>query len=246
MRKTLMAALCALMFAADAAEKEKVLFVCAHPDDLIASIGTCLLMKDRFEIHVCDFTHGEFGLGRKGFEDGTTKATRTKEEETVCAELGAKLHWLDEIDGSAHATPETCKRLAALIGELKPRAVFGHWPIDCHADHVMAAAALQKAAILAGFRGEYYFFEEGMQAKGFTPTYYVDVTRVMDEKRRIVRLYACQNRNDSLVKYEIDSVNRGRGNQMRFRPNWETDAEVFAPYPGTGQGSRIIFTELGK
>ena len=247
-RQKAIVALCgAVMFGLSAlsGEKEKVLFVPAHPDDILASIGTCLLMRDKFEIHVCDFTHGELGLGPAGLLDGTTKARRTAEEEKVCAELGATLHWLDEVDGSAYASSNACDRLAALIRELKPRAVFGHWPIDCHADHVMAGAALQKAAVLAGFRGEYYFFEEGLQSKGFPPTYYVDITRVRDEKARIVRLYACQNPDDSLVKFEVEPVNTARAGQMRFRP-WMGSAEVFAPYPGTAQGTRILFTELGK
>ena len=246
MRSFAFAVLCAFGLQALGADRDRVLFVCAHPDDLVPSLGTCLLMKDRFEIHVCDVTHGEFGLGRKGFEDGTTKATRMREEEAVCAAIGAKLHWLDEIDGQAYATQETCRRLADLIVTLRPRAVFGHWPIDTHPDHVMSAAVLQRAAIRAGFKGEYYFFEEGRQAKGFLPVFYVDITRVRAEKNRLIRLYACQNEKDALVTEESEPVDRARGNQMRFRPTEMTDAEVFSPYPGTGQGSGIIFTELGN
>lgn len=34
--------------------KDRVFFFVAHPDDIISSLGTCLLMRDRFELHVCD------------------------------------------------------------------------------------------------------------------------------------------------------------------------------------------------
>lgn len=65
-----------------------MLFFVAHPDDTIACAGTMFLMKDRFELHVGVLTHGERGLGEKGYRDGSTKATRTKEEEAAAAMVG--------------------------------------------------------------------------------------------------------------------------------------------------------------
>ena len=128
--------------------KEKVVIVPAHPDDLISTIGFCLLARDTFEVHVVDFTHGERGLGLEGFTNGVAKATRIKEEESVCAAVGATLHWLDEVDGDAYACRETCWRLADLLKELRPRAVFGHWPVDIHGDHMMAGATLMRRSFL--------------------------------------------------------------------------------------------------
>ena len=52
-----------------ASRKERVLFFVAHPDDTIACAGTMFLMKDRFELHVGVLTHGERGLGEKGYRD---------------------------------------------------------------------------------------------------------------------------------------------------------------------------------
>ena len=72
--------------------KERVLFFVAHPDDTIACAGTMFLMKDQFELHVGVLTHGERGLGEAGFRDGSTKATRTREEEAAAAMVGAKVH----------------------------------------------------------------------------------------------------------------------------------------------------------
>ena len=81
------------------AAKDRIVVVPAHPDDLIPCFGTCLKSKDIFEWHVIEFTHGERGLGERGYKDGSTKKIRMAEEEAVCKELGAQLHWLDEIDG---------------------------------------------------------------------------------------------------------------------------------------------------
>ena len=107
MKKMLVVALAACM-GGIALAKEKVVIVPAHPDDLISTIGFCLLARNTFEVHVIDFTHGERGLGLEGFTNGVAKATRIKEEESVCAAVGATLHWLDEVDGDAYACRETC------------------------------------------------------------------------------------------------------------------------------------------
>ena len=41
------------------AERERVVFVCAHPDDLAGCSGTALLLAEKFDVRVIDFTKGE-------------------------------------------------------------------------------------------------------------------------------------------------------------------------------------------
>ncbi len=149
-------AACAALCAAATPALEKVVFVGGHPDDFAAQIGLALLMRGTFEVHVVDFTHGERGCGKEKFESGWTKAKRTKEEESVCAAVGAKLHWLDEVDGDAYACRETCAKFAEILKELQPRAIITHWPLDQHLDHVMAFTATMKAIHLAKIEPEIY------------------------------------------------------------------------------------------
>ena len=226
-----------------ASAKESVMFLSAHPDDIISSLGTCLLMRDKFDIHVVDFTHGERGLGEKGFLDGSTKARRILEEEAVMKSLGAKLHWLDQVDGDSWVTKETCQKLAQLIEKIKPRAIFGHWPVDIHMDHMMSAASLQKAARMTGFSGEFYFFEESFDSKGFPDIFYVDITSVAEEKKRLIRLYECQNAEDGMCKEEMRN---SRNRAIRMWP-FRSDgyAEAFAPFGGRAQGP-CIFAEIPR
>ena len=226
-----------------AAAKDAVVFVSAHPDDMTAAIGFCLLAKDTFDLHVIDYTHGERGCGQEKFTNGWTKVTRTKEEESVCRAIGAKLHWLDEIDGEAHAGRETCERLAALLKELKPRAVIGHWPVDIHTDHVMAGAALLRAVFLSGLKPEVYFFEEYYQDKHFPVDFTVDVSSVWDRKLEITRLYACQNPNNGLVD-GVAAASQFRGwNSANF---YAGKAEAFAALYPQLQGTKTIFAELPR
>ena len=58
----LIVAAATLPLAADAG-RERVVFVCAHPDDLAGCSGTALLLAEKFDVRVIDFTKGEGGLG---------------------------------------------------------------------------------------------------------------------------------------------------------------------------------------
>ena len=45
--------------------KESIVFIDAHPDDAEGFGATAFLLRDKFDLHVVDLTHGELGLGRK-------------------------------------------------------------------------------------------------------------------------------------------------------------------------------------
>ena len=218
---------------------EKVVFVGGHPDDFAAEIGLALLMRGRFEVHVVDFTRGERGCGEEKFKSGWTKAKRTKEEECVCAAVGATLHWIDEVDGDAYACREACTKFAELLKNIRPRAVITHWPMDHHLDHLMAYAATMKAIQLARIEPEIYYHEQDHQTKGFLPAYWVDVSSVEDEKERIIKLYECQSGDVIAANKRLNGDFRGRNmiKPVKF-------AEAYAVYPGVAQGSKCIFSEL--
>ena len=233
----------ALFSALAVAAKETVVIVPAHPDDLISSIGFCLKARDVFDIHVVDFTHGERGLGPEAFKDGSCKRIRMAEEKSVCDAVGAKLHWLDEVDGEAYARPETCWKLAGLLRELKPRVVFAHWPVDIHTDHAMAGVATLRSVYLSGLRPEVWFFEEEYQSKRFVPDVCVDITDVLERKYEIVRLYKCQYRDGGIEQRHrcADKYNGMHTAMMAFG-----SAEGFkALYPPL-QGETSIFSELPR
>ena len=48
------------------AAKDRIVIVSARPDDLISSIGFCLLAREKFDVHVMDLTHGERGPWTEG------------------------------------------------------------------------------------------------------------------------------------------------------------------------------------
>ncbi len=189
-------------------KKEAIVFIGAHPDDSEGYAATAFLLRDRYDLHVVDLTHGELGLGRAGLVDGSTAATRTEEECRACALLGATPHFLAEIDGDAFAGGSSVSLLTALFQELRPRAVFTHWPVDVHQDHVQAAAVTAHALKRLDYKPEIYFFEVMFaQTANYRPLYYVDVSSTAAQKEELLRAYACQNRDDGLVR---DNLQRAR------------------------------------
>ncbi|MBQ6923289.1 MAG: PIG-L family deacetylase [Kiritimatiellae bacterium] len=217
-----------------------LVFLGAHPDDLASEMGTALLLaRAGFGVHVIDYTHGERGCGEEKYRSGWTRRTRTAEEEAVCAALGATLHWFEEIDGEAYAGRESVAKLADLFSELKPRAVILHWPIDEHLDHVMAYAAGLKALQLAGLSPEVYFHLQESQARGFQPFVYVDVTSVVEEKTRLIGLYACQS-GPAIAERKKDAQAHFGMTDGRIR----SYLEPYALMAGTATPSRCVFTAL--
>ena len=221
--------------------RDDVVIVSAHPDDLAGQMGLAILLSQRFNLHVVDFTHGERGCGQEKFLSGWTKATRTKEEERVCAALGAQLHWLDEVDGEAMAGRETCEKLAAILKRIRPRAVVLHWPLDIHNDHVMSAAAALRAIQLAGLEPEIYFHEQDQQSRGFTPCYWVPLDAgVVEWKDELIRIYACQNGDRMADRKARQALTRG----AQCFGYSGVSAEPVAVMPGTVTAGKALIEEL--
>ena len=143
----------------------------------------------------------------------------------------------------------SCRRFANLLAELKPRAVFGHWPVDTDSDHLMSCAVLQKAVRLAKLDCEFYFFERSSDSKGFPPAFYVNITSMAKEKERILHLFDAEGKADAQVESEKrnSATNGERLNlgdpETGFSRSQHCNAEVFAPYGGRPQGP-IVFAEL--
>lgn len=214
--------------------KESIVFVAAHPDDTEGFAGTAFLLREKYDIHVVDVTRGELGLGMPGFKDGSTAKTRMAEEREACRYLGATPHFLFEKDGFACAGQESVDALAKLLKELNPRAVFMHWPIDSHSDHVQATALAVHALQEAGMRPkktrpERYFYEvlRG-QTLNWHPIYSVDISSTITNKQEMLRKYVCQNSGDGMVREKTEQA-AARGTERYPHVPF---AETFTTYSG--------------
>ena len=221
-------------------KRDVVIYVSCHPDDLAGSVGTVIRLKERYDVHVVEFTHGERGLGEAGYRDGSTRRTRTAEDEAVCRAIGVPLHWCSQVDGEAFACREACEEIAAVFRELKPRAIIVHSLIETHYDHMMSAAAAIKATQLVGIKPEIYFQEQDVQSRGFQPVYWVDVSALTERRRELISLWACQG-GPAIAERKIRT---SEVNALRMARGKYTHAEVFGVFPGTVPPGKGIFDEL--
>ena len=183
---------------------DTVVCLAAHPDDVAACMGgTLLLLKDRCNLHVLCATKGERGLPGRPMDE--TAAIRQAEEQSACDLLGAKLTFLGRIDAEAYADRQICGRVAALLDEIGPSVLFTLWPIDQHPDHSAVSEVARKALGAGQAKCPVVYFEAALscQTSQFVPDVYVDVTDVTDRKIELIRLHACQNRDDQLVDFSM-------------------------------------------
>ena len=242
MKKLMLIAACLAGATLAAAAMENVVFCTAHPDDIAEPAGLVLLMKGKFKVHEFGFTRGARYLpGKPGVLNQELADLRTAEEEKVAAFAGMELHWIDEVNGDAYASSNCVAKMTALLKELKPRAVFLHWPCDFHNDHVMSTAAMMKAIEFSGLKPEVYFFPQNHQSRGFVPDVFVDIRPVWDRKVELIRLYKRENANDYLVNSK-EGASRIWG--YSIRPQDNARAESYRSFSPRVQGERTIFDEL--
>ena len=220
-----------------------ILCTAAHPDDVVHAMGgTAMLLKGRYKLHVLCATKGQRGIKGKSMDEAA--AIREKEEEAACAMMGAELTFVGMVDGEVFAGREVCERIAVIVEELEPAAVFTLWPINV-ADHLMAAAATVKALYMADrfFTTELYFYENGMggQTNQFDPDLYVNITEVIDQKRALVRCHASQNSSERLVEDVIDrSRIRGRFARCDYAEGFKTAMPLMGSRWGRKAGSLLL------
>ena len=119
-----------------------------HPDDLEIGLGGTIAKHAArgHRVGLCDLTAGEMG------SNGTVDE-RLAEAEAARAVLGAEwrvnLRWPDRAIGG---DPAHIRAAAALVREVRPRAVAIPYAVDRHPDHVAASQVLTEAVFNSGLR----------------------------------------------------------------------------------------------
>jgi LmbE family N-acetylglucosaminyl deacetylase len=193
------------------ARVRRVVVVSAHPDDAETGAGGTIAryVDAGWRVTVLYLTRGEAGI--EGTDAGRAAAWRTEEAERACASLGARAVFADEPDGAVVADARTRDRFTRLLAGLAPDVVFGHWPLDTHRDHRVAARLTHEAWLSAERRFALYHYEvlPGAQTVGFRPTDFVDITTVEQRKRRACFAHDSQDMHGGWAQHERASRLRG-------------------------------------
>jgi LmbE family N-acetylglucosaminyl deacetylase len=172
----------------------KIVCVGAHPDDPESGCGGTLARYAALghAVTIVYLTRGERGITGKSLDDAAR--IRTAECEAACRIIGASPKFFGQIDGATEVTRVQVDAMQRLLSTQTPDLLFTHWPVDTHMDHQVASMLTIRAWM--GLRTPLlYFFEvdTGSQTEGFMPNTYVDVSSVVEQKKRALFAHVSQD-----------------------------------------------------
>ena len=168
----------------------------AHPDDVeLAASGTLIkAARGGASAGIITLTRGE--MGTRG-----TPQSRAAEFDASSALMGLAHHeMLGMRDGWLCADEESKMAVVREIREHRPRIVLLPWQEDRHPDHGATSRMVQEASFLAGLRkidtgqephrpAQLIFY---MSSWEFEPSFVIDISDVIEEKRRAILAYGTQ------------------------------------------------------
>lgn len=131
-------------------ERQAVLAVAAHPDDIeITMGGTFLLLRNAgWDIHYMNITNGSCGTAVDSEHVIIDK--RTAESQEACRLVGAVWHPPIVNDLEAYHVNEQIRRVLAVIREVRPRIMLVQSPQDYMEEHMNACRIACTAAFCRG------------------------------------------------------------------------------------------------
>lgn len=209
----------------------KLLVVGAHSADFLWRAGgtIALTTSQGGNATVVALSYGERGESGELWKEPdqtveNVKRIRHEQASAAAGTLGADFRCLDLGDYPLNVTDEGMDRLVELFRELEPDIVLTHTPLDpFNPDHPVACQAVQKARLLASGAGvasafkritppDLYFFEPHQpELSDFTPNTFIDITPVMEQKRKAMEGMQAQS---YLQSYYKELASR-RGNHAR-------------------------------
>ncbi len=211
--------------------QKKLLVVGAHSADFVwRAAGTIALVTSQGgSATVLALSYGERGeSGDLWKEPNQTvenvKRIRHEQASQAAGIVGAAFRCLDLGDYPLHVTGAVLEEMVELLRDLQPDIVLTHTPKDpFNPDHPVACEAVQKARLLAAGAGvasafkrikppDLYFFEPHQpELCEFEPNTFVDITPVMDQKRRAMAEMQAQ----SYLRHYYTELAARRGNHAR-------------------------------
>ncbi len=193
----------------------RVMFVGAHPDDIELGAGGALIKHLRRGDKVV------YIVLSKG-EGGGDPREREKELQEAINRLGISECFIFSFpDTRFHERFLEIKDVVErLINEFEPDRIYTHSLNDAHQDHKTTAEAVK----IAGRKvPQILSFWAPLTYNDFHPTYFIDISTVIQEKLKILRIFGSQNRKDFLKRETILGVNKYYGfmNNVEYAEGFE-------------------------
>jgi len=240
-----------------------VVSVHAHPDDTEAwCAGTLKLLSDRgYKIVIVTMTAG--GMGGIGSTEEKTIALRREEARKAATVIGAEYICLSGRDGYLYDTTELRLDVTRIIRKYKAGIVMTHLPMDYHTDHRTTCNIVEAGAMVATlpnvpveeepleitpllYHTAPLTLTDPIGAPIANPSFYVDVTSVMDTKQEMLQHHESQKE----LMHVMHKMDDFFGSVYQGNKDYGTSvgvgyAEVFWQHLGGGfQKDQVLQEEL--
>jgi len=184
---------------------KKVLVVAPHPDDAELAMGGTIarMIASGCDVCIVDLTDGEptpFG----------SKEIRAQETTLASKILGIKNRiCLEMPNRQLQATLENRKKLAEVIRQFRPDALFGPCLPDWHPDHVAATQLMEAARFEAKYHKtdmkgrphwtpQLYYYYSPHRMEYQRPSFIVDISDTWQKKKDAIVAYKSQTTNSNV------------------------------------------------
>ena len=196
----------------------RILAIGAHPDDIEAGCGGTLLKY-------AQKGHRIFLMVMTAGDKGGSSGVRKREQEESAKQLRVeKIYWGGYEDTAVPMGRELIQEIEEVVKEVQPHFIFSHYHDDTHQDH----RHLAMSTITATRYTQNVLFYEGPTTQNFSPTVFVDIDHVLEDKVKSIEAHASQVKKTNIEGLSIVDVIRAgahfRGIQGRVK-----NAEGFVP-----------------
>ena len=172
-------------------EKDRIAVIAPHPDDECLGAAAALLKAtDRTDIYV--LTDGSHGCEERSIEEELAIRKRQFEAEMEYLQPHA-WYWLGVEDTKLKEHREVAQK----IDFTQYTKIFLPWLNSVHPDHVAAAQMCCNAIRSQGSTAECYSYE--IYAPFYYPSYYIDITDLEEQKRKLVRFHEDQAEQEQII-----------------------------------------------
>lgn len=196
----------------------RILALGAHPDDIEAGCAGTLLKYARsgHRVYLMVLTEGERGAQR---------GLRRLEQERAAKIMNVeKIYWGGYPDTEVPMGQGLIQKIEQVVREVDPQFIFVHFHDDTHQDH----RHLAMSTVTATRYTRNVVFYEGPTTQNFSPTVFVDIDAVLEEKVEALMAHASQVKKTNIEDLSIIDIVRSsahfRGIQGRVK-----NAEGFVP-----------------
>ena len=184
----------------------KILVVAAHPDDEALGCSGAMLKHVTLgdEVHLLFMTNG---VGARKPVKSEIESRKKASEESAKL-IGIKtINQMNFPDNMMDSIPllEIIKKIEKIINEIQPNIIYTHHIGDLNIDH-----QLTHKAVITACRPQPSFYVkkifnfevlsstewQSSQKNNFIPNYYVDISKHIEKKREILKIYNFEMRNE--------------------------------------------------